>query len=183
MKNKRLIQTIIAVCSSIWIGTFSITANASEGYDINKDIWKFRNSSHSFGDTYMITENDGAVLKSNLSNIDRRLANDLIGKNFLGSCYGMAVTSMLSSYDLIDYPSYTENAEDLVSMSGVSEADDKPSDEILSLINYYACLQFTEEVRQYVAYSMLEQTETDRLQQIITNAEAGIPTSRYKRKG
>ena len=51
MKNKRLIQTIIAVCSSIWIGTFSITANASEGYDINKDIWKFRNSSHSFGDT------------------------------------------------------------------------------------------------------------------------------------
>ena len=61
-------------------------------------------------------------------------------------------------------------------MSGVSEADDKPSDEILSLINYYACLQFTEEVRQYVAYSMLEQTETDRLQQIITNAEAGIPT-------
>ena len=83
---------------------------------------------------------------------------------------------MLSSYDLIDYPSYTENAEDLVSMSGVSEADDKPSDEILSLINYYACLQFTEEVRQYVAYSMLEQTETDRLQQIITNAEAGIPT-------
>ena len=56
------------------------------------------------------------------------------------------------------------------------KADDKPSDEILSLINYYACLQFTEEVRQYVAYSMLEQTETDRLQQIITNAEAGIPT-------
>ena len=51
MKNKRLIQTIIAVCSSVWIGAFSITANASEGYDINRDIWKFRNSSHSFGDT------------------------------------------------------------------------------------------------------------------------------------
>ena len=75
MKNKRLIQTIIAVCSSVWIGAFSITANASEGYDINRDIWKFRNSSHSFGDTYMITENDGAVLKSNLSNIERRLAH------------------------------------------------------------------------------------------------------------
>lgn len=56
MKNKRLIQTIIAVCSSVWIGAFSITANASEGYDINKDIWKFRNSSHGEHCTMLLAE-------------------------------------------------------------------------------------------------------------------------------
>ena len=83
---------------------------------------------------------------------------------------------MLSSYDLIDYPSYTENAEDLVSMSGVSEADDKPSDEILSssttmpvcsLQRKYGSMSLT------LCWNKLKQTDS---KQIITNAEAGIPT-------
>ena len=176
MKNKQFLGTIMAMFSSILIGTASITASAVGTYDVEKDIWKFRNTSYSFGNSYVITEQDGVTFRENLSNVDRRLANNLIGSSFLGSCYGMSATSILASQGLIDYSTYTENTDSLYSMSDVDEADDKPSDEILSLINYYACLQFTEEVRQYAAYSMLEQTEADRLNQIIENVENGIPT-------
>lgn len=176
MNNKRFLSTITAVFSSVLIGISSITANAARTYNFDDDVWKFRNHSRSFSKTYVFTENDNAALRKNLSNIDLRLANDLIGDSFLGSCYGMAVTSILASYGLIDYGAYTENADSLYTMSGVEKIDGKPSDDILSLINFYTALQFTEEVRQYVAYSALEQTDADRLEQIIENAEQGIPT-------
>jgi len=175
MKNKRIIRSFIAICSSVMIGTATLTASAAGAYDIEKDAWKFLNTSHSFGQNYKFTDSDVAPFKNNLTNVDRRLASNLISGQFLGSCYGMAVTSILASYGLIDYNAYTEGADCLYTMSGVENADDKPSDEIISLINYYSSLQFTEEVRQYVAYSMLEKTEKERLQQIIDAVEAGKP--------
>lgn len=176
MNNKRFLSTITAVFSCVLIGISSITANAAGTYNFDDDVWKFRNHSRSFSKTYVFTENDNAALRKNLSNIDLRLANDLIGDSFLGSCYGMAATSILASYGLIDYGAYTENADSLYTMSGVEKIDGKPSDDILSLINFYTALQFTEEIRQYVAYSALEQTDADRLDQIIENAEQGIPS-------
>lgn len=176
MNNKRFLSTITAVFSSVLIGISSITANAAGTYNFDDDVWKFRNHSRSFSKEYIFTENDKAALRKNLSNVDQRLADDLIGDRFLGACYGMAVTSILSSYGLIDYGAYTENADSLYTMSNVEKADAKPTDEILSLINYYLTLQFTEEFRQYAAYSALEQTDADRLDQIIENAEQGIPT-------
>lgn len=175
MKNKRIISSFIAICSSVMIGTATLTASAAGAYDIEKDAWKFRNTSHSFGQNYKFTDSDVAPFKNNLTNVDRRLASNLISGQFLGSCYGMAVTSILASYGLIDYNAYTESADSLYTMSGVETPDDMPSDEIISLINYYSSLQFTEEVRQYAAYSMLEKTEKERLQQIIDAVEAGKP--------
>ena len=176
MKNKRIISSFIAICSSVMIGTATLTASAAGAYDIEKDAWKFLNTSNSFGYSYSFTEQDGETHRSRLTNVDRRIANDLISSHFMGSCYGMSVTSILASYGLIDYNDYTEGADSLYTMSAVETPDDMPSDEIQSLINYYVALQATEEVRQYAAYSMLEQSDAERFQQLVQNAEEGTPS-------
>lgn len=176
MKNKRMISSFIAVCSSIMIGTASLTASAAGAYDIETDAWMFLNTSNSFGYSYSFTEQDGEIHRALLTNVDRRIANDLISSQFMGSCYGMAVTSILASYGLIDYNAYTEGADSLYTMSDVETPDDMPSDEIQSLINYYVALQSTEEIRQYAAYSMLEQSDAERFQQLVKNAEDGTPS-------
>lgn len=79
MNNKRFLSTITAVFSSALIGISSITASAAGTYNISDDVWKFRNTSHSFSKEYIFTENDKAALKENLSNIELRLTNDLMG--------------------------------------------------------------------------------------------------------
>lgn len=176
MKNKRIISSFISLCSSLMIGTVTLTASAARAYDIEKDAWKFLNTSNSFGYNYSFTEQDGETHRAKLTNVDRRIANDLISNNFMGSCYGMSVTSILASYGLIDYNAYTDGADSLYNMSGVTTPDDMPSDTIQSLINYYVALQATEEVRQYAAYSMLEQSDTERFHQLVQNAEEGTPS-------
>ena len=56
MKNKRIISSFIAVCSSIMIGTATLTASAAGAYDIEKDAWKFLNTSNSFGYRVFISD-------------------------------------------------------------------------------------------------------------------------------
>lgn len=158
--------------------TIARTDDPSGGtFLMGRNNWLFSNSSWVFGNTYDFTESDRALLEANLSNIELYQAGELLNSEFLGSCYGMAALSLLSCHDLIDHSAY--RVYDTADRSGAAVSlfdigDITPETE--SLINYYAMLQYTEEVWQYIAWNMYSKTEAERLQELIDNMEAGIPT-------
>ncbi len=150
--------------------TIARTGDPSGGtFLMGRNNWLFRNSSQVFGNTYEFTEADLARLEETLSNVERYQAGELMDNAFLGSCYGMAVLSALSCYDLIDYKLYRENAHSLFELGDLTT-------EMASLINYYSMLQYTEEIWQYMAHNMTDKTEAERLQELIANVESGKPT-------
>lgn len=150
--------------------TIARTGDPSGGtFLMGRNNWLFRNSSQVFGDTYEFTDADRARLEETLSNVERYQAGELMDNAFLGSCYGMAVLSALSCYDLIDCKLYRENTHSLFELGNLTT-------EMASLINYYSMLQYTEEIWQYMARNMTEKTEAERLQELIANVESGKPT-------
>lgn len=168
MKAKRMLSVMVSL--AITSCCMHITASGqSPLFSWGENNWNLTNSKTVFGDSYLLTESDQTKLDQNLTNIERYMAyNQLLGGEFLGSCYGMAALSVLSCYDLMDDSQYTSGSDSLYMVS--------PSDEVLSLCNYYTALQFTDNIRQYTADSILTMTEEERLQQLIDNTEKGRPS-------
>lgn len=105
---------------------------------IDCDNWAFTNSFINFGNTYYISEKDWNHLKSVAKHTEyERLSKNYPKKKWSGSCYGMAVTSILANYDIIKAGDYEKGADFIHEI-------DKPSDEIRSLINYYHIIQSTD---------------------------------------
>lgn len=159
--------------------TIATTTDPCNGtFRWGRNNWAFRNTSNIFGESYTYTDADRINLKQHLSNIERHTAGELIDGNFLGSCYGMAALSILSCYDLIDYSAYRVYNSQTRKGPAISLFDigPDPRTDLISMINYYQALQYTEEIRQYTAWNMLHKTEAERLQQLIDNTEAGIPS-------
>ncbi|MBR2087128.1 MAG: hypothetical protein IJ906_08345 [Oscillospiraceae bacterium] len=109
-----------------------------------------------------VSEADREKLRSQLKNTELYTAETVLARTKAGGgCYGKAVTSILSAYGLIDYSLYThENGTVPRGLAdiGFPYLSDKgdisdvtvPS-AALSLIQYYHCLQCTDEFRQYRA--------------------------------
>ncbi len=175
--------SVTTVASMLNISAFA-TDDSYGKFVWGEDNWNFRNASWNFGETYYFTDEDKQALKDNLSNIEYHLAFEhLMGGEFLGACYGMAATSILACYDLIDYSKYSDIPSDTLwgmvkndDIAYLPDADEGPNDKIRSLCNYYAALQYTDTVRQDTIHSILNETDKERLQRTIDNAEKNIPT-------
>lgn len=181
MRVKRIIN-IVTVFMMLFLGTINVNADDSYGKFVwGEDNWQFRNSSTVFGNTYEFTEADREKLNTSLSNIERSMVSELIDNSFLGSCYGMAALSVLACYDLINYEEYRvydlpDRKGPALSLYDMTTEDCPPTLEMKSLCNYYETLQFTDVIRQNNAWEMYNMTEEQRLQQLIDNVKAGIPT-------
>lgn len=160
-------ETPIAATGSPSSGTFLMGRNN----------WYFPNSTSVFGSDYYFLPDDREALEATLSNIELYQAGELLNDEFKGSCYGMAVLSLLSCYDLIDYGEYRvhntiDRQGEAISLFDIGDI----TPETKSLINYYSMLQYTDEIWQYIVHDMNSRSDTARLQEAIDNAEAGIPT-------
>ncbi|MGN0612295.1 MAG: dockerin type I domain-containing protein [Porcipelethomonas sp.] len=140
-----------------------------------EDNWQFINSSSCFGGSYFLTDSDRRALEDNLSNTELHMADMMRDLGFFGACYGMAALSVLACSDMINYSDFTEGASSVYTMTDLESQREKIPESIASLCNYYFFLQCTNEVIQYTAKSMINMSESERLQGLIDNAEKEIP--------
>ena len=137
-------------------------------YGVNN--WQFGNYSSNFGDTYFILDSYYNALLDGLSNTEKADIRNILSGTWGGSCYGMACTSILSCYDILSPGEWQDGANFL------HDIDGPPDDDVESLINYYFALQRTDEVYQYTTHALYDQTEAEKLQNLISCVEDGSPT-------
>ena len=137
------------------------TAESNGTFSWNRDEWYIANSPVFFqgGFRQNIRSEHLEILQNNLNHIEYRLAEPIIeAPGFNGTCYGMAATSMLACYDILNPDEHikeigTERAAllhlngDLFSLEDASIHSDTIPYEA-SLIHYYLALQATDAVRQ-----------------------------------
>ncbi len=180
---------ITAGLMALTLLTSGITASADDSYGkfvFGEDNFRFTNNAYAFGETYYLTDADGAALQENLSNTELRRVECFL-ENFDtwgGSCYGMSAVSLLACYDLIDYGQYrtwdllTKEGPAVslydLTLDGGMEKYTKPTEETVSLINYYMLTQFTDAVRQHDA-SQQFMTEWERIEYLIDITSDGSP--------
>ncbi len=180
---------ITASLMALTLLTSGITASADDSYGkfvFGEDNFQFTNNAYAFGETYYMTDADAAALKENLSNTEMRRVECFL-ENFStwgGSCYGMSAVSLLACYDLVDYGQY--RTWDLITkqgpavslydltLEGAMEKYSMPTDETLSLINYYMMTQFTDAIRQHDAAQQF-MTEWERVEHLIEITSDGSP--------
>ena len=138
------------------------------------DKWNFLNSGYSFGGydkTYRdgISDSDYSKLMNGLTNIEKARVNGLLYQNWSGSCYGMAVTSILAANGILNPSDWQDGATFL------SDIDAPPSAEVKSLINYYMALQKTNVVENK-SKTFLFFTEKEKLQILVNCLKDGSPT-------
>lgn len=143
-----------------------------------EDTWRFPNASLFWSDDYYYSAPDYQTLMQNMKNTEKWGAVQCFTGSWSGSCYGMAVLSVLACYDLVDYSQYcTEqgNPISLRDMNPVGSAEYAPSGKEQSLINYYSNLQFLDCIRQHDTWNMYNTTDAKRLQMLIESVEDGSP--------
>lgn len=134
-----------------------------------EDNWSFSNSRANFGDTYYMNDEYWDKLLDGLKNTEKqRIIDGVKYSGWGGSCYGMAVTSILASQGIID-PSYWQS--DAVSLHDITAP---PSKDVKSLINYYFALQFTDEAYQRTDLALYT-IEPLKLLKLINCLEDGSP--------
>lgn len=140
-----------------------------EKYIDGEDNWSFSNSRSNFGYTYYMNDEYWDKLMDGLNNTEKqRIIDALEGAEWGGSCYGMAVTSILASQGIID-PSYWQS--DAVSLHDITAP---PSKDVKSLINYYFALQFTDQAYQRTNLAVYT-IEPLKLLKLINCLEDGSP--------
>ena len=172
----RITLAALTALTMMLTGSLSVHADDSYGKFVwGEDNWRFPNRSEYFENGYYLTNTDKAALRSSLSNTEWRLASEYLAMDWSGSCYGMAVTSFLACYDLIDYGEY--RCWDLVNKKGPAASvydmtmEDgtlyaQPTSEMQSLINYYWLLQVKNDL-QFTAGQRYNSTEAERLQNVL----------------
>ncbi|NLT08402.1 MAG: leucine-rich repeat protein [Ruminococcus sp.] len=99
--------------------------------DLSADIWQFGNDKAVFGESYTMTEAARSKLTLNI----RKLYQDF-DEAWGGSCYGMVLTVLLAKSGLL--------SPDRLQSGAASLHDITPDEDILSIINYYQYLQYTD---------------------------------------
>ena len=131
--------------------TFVISV-AHRDFVWDKNNWSFNNSSYEgyFSSSKMIEQINStylSMLKSNLTNCEYKRVFDInkgsAYKNWGGSCYGMASTTLLAMENLLPYYEYNRGATVLSQL-------DYPvkNSKVNSLITYYQLLQAKEIIQQ-----------------------------------
>ena len=134
------------------------------------DNWSFNNSRYNFGDTYYINDKYWKKLMDGLNNTEKvRINYNVKNQPFGGSCFGMAITSILANNRILNPYNWYNNANTLFKIPG------PPSDEVKSLINYYFSLQFTDVVRQK-DLDFIYKSEKEKLEHLVSCLKDGSPT-------
>jgi hypothetical protein len=131
--------------------------------------WSFSNSRDNFGYTYYINDEYLDKLMDGLTRTEQADVYDILTQWWGGSCYGMATTSILSCYGILDPASYQKGANFL------HDIDSPPTEEVQSLINYYFALQATDEIYQYIT-DALNMSEEKKIQKLLKELEDDSPT-------
>ncbi len=117
-----------------------------------KDNWCFRNSHENFGNgSYVMTEEHSALASERI-----KLS---AGTVWEGSCYGMAVTTVLACAGLLDPASLQADA------SSLYEIDAPPELNVLSTINYYFRTQFSGP--QYLRKNQFSESSAMKIQRLL----------------
>ncbi len=132
--------------------------------DLSADIWQFGNDRSVFGESYAMTE----AARSQLSLNIKKMYQDF-DEAWGGSCYGMVLTVLLAKSGLLPPSGLQAGAASL--------HDITPDEDILSLINYYQYLQYTEPAIAVERHSGLAGDEFfDKVIDLAWQAESnGIP--------
>lgn len=140
-----------------------------EAFTNGEDNWSFSNSKSNFGSTYYMNDEYWDKLMDGLKNTEKqRIIDGVKNSEWGGSCYGMAVTSVLASQGIID-PSYWQ--DDAVTLHDITAP---PTKDVKSLINYYFALQFTDQAYQRTSIA-INTIEPLKLLKLINCLEDGSP--------
>lgn len=119
--------------------------------DFEKDCWSFKNNSSTFSNENYLTASDRELLEENGLSAE---------KAWGGACFGMSVTVILAKNGLF-------SAEQITGVPS-SIGDLQAGPEVQSMLNYYQCLQQTDEFRYGGGSAFYEQ----RIFTMIREAEA-----------
>ena len=159
MKHKLKFAPLL--CAAMMLSPpVSVYADDDGKFCLEKDSWSFTNSPTSFHSTYKedLFPEHYEKLKQNLNHVEYRLIQNIPeSKEFIGMCYGFAVTSILAAHDILvpsehadEFDYYAKQVtEDLSSVNRINRGwySSKQLYE-QSLIAYYMLLQSTDAVRQ-----------------------------------
>ena len=151
--------------------TTTTTANppADNKFTDSINNWSFANSSSNFGNNYYISQEYKNKLLSGLKRTEQADIEKILSKQFGGSCYGMAATSILSCYGILDPSDYQAGANFL------HDIKRPPTNDVKSLINYYYALQVTDEVYQHTTQALYYSTEKEKIQKLLSELEDDSP--------
>lgn len=136
---------------------------------IGGDNWAFINTGSNFDSTYHISEEYLDILKSKADNTDYVALKRYSESTWEGSCYGMAVSSILASNDIINAGDYKKGADFIHEIT-------EPTEDVKSLINYYHVIQRSKKIKSLRGryyYKLDEKTKVDMLLECL---EDGSPT-------
>ena len=149
--------------------TFEIKSKPNK-FTNGADNWSFYNTRNNFGNTYYMSDKYWKALINGLSNTEKeRMKDHVKNKQWDGSCYGMAVTSILASNGILKPSQYQSGATFLHDISS------PPNNEVKSLINYYFALQFTNVIQRQTSNSFYIDEKT-KLNSLISSVNNGSPT-------
>ncbi|MDE5755387.1 MAG: leucine-rich repeat domain-containing protein, partial [Oscillospiraceae bacterium] len=133
------------------------------------DNWSFSNSKNYFGENYFLNAEYKTRLFEKLSNVEKETMKKKLQKKWGGSCFGMAITSILASNNILmpsDYQNGTNFLHDITA---------PPTEDTLSLINYYYFLQYTKAFQQEITNTR-RNTNQENLENLIECVQDGSPT-------
>jgi len=134
------------------------------------DNWSFSNSSSNFGRTYYMSDKYWNALNDGLTNTEKKTIKEKVkDAQWGGSCYGMATTSILAANDILKPGVYQSGANFL------HDILKPPSSEVLSLINYYFALQYTNIIQQKTKEALFIDEKT-KINFLVSCVKEGYPT-------
>ena len=179
MKLKRILAFVSAAL--LLVQALPVYADESYGkFVLYENNYRFPNG---IWRTPELSEEHYKALCENLQNTEKFGAEKILkADGYGGSCYGMAVTSALSCYDLIDYKSYSVTPETAVSLYTLTEDFSinpekiRPTIKTYSLINYYSLLQLRNHVRQYCVRQVYQHSQAEQMQNLLESLKDQSPT-------
>ncbi len=140
-------------------------------FTMGRDNWSFLNSWEYFGTSgYSLEDEYYNKLIDGLSYKEKEKLDAVIDGNWHGSCFGLAVTSILAYHDILKPEEWRADAEYLYDIKAPLD------DDLKSLINYYYMLQKTNLVQQVVADAVHFKTEEEKLKHLLSCLEDDSPT-------
>ena len=150
--------------------TVTTTTTAAYTFTPGADNWSFLNNRSNFGyGNYFMLDSYHDKLMDGLTIAEKDYVNELLDSKWKGSCYGMAITSILAADDILNPSDWQDGANFL------SDIDGPPSQDVESLINYYMALQATDVIQNKIK-NFLYLTEKEKLQVLIDCLEDDSPT-------
>lgn len=137
-------------------------------FEYDKDTWVFPNREDYFGTgEYYVSKTSLYRLYNQVSNVEKNNIKRHKRSGWNGSCYGMAVTSILANAGIFNVNDWQSGSEYLRDISAINK---DTNDDTESLINYYYLTQFTTEIQQAVANNAYVD-DSDLLSELVESLE------------